>query len=252
MNMERNQERKKGKGRQKIELKMIESKENRHVTFSKRRSGIFKKANEITVMCGAEIAVVVFSPAGQVFSYGSPSVTSVIDRFLNQQNSARDRDGSRSGSGSGSISSSAAAAAATVVDADADAVIHALRMLMDSDENLGGESTINELNREYAEVLKQLENEKQRSSELGQKSFWEERINNMGMFELERLRNNAVKRVGELKAANTVSASSSTSVPMNPLAMVESSANYPNPNFDASSMVPYGRGGGYGFGPRFY
>ncbi|KAK6779637.1 hypothetical protein RDI58_021821 [Solanum bulbocastanum] len=35
-----------GKGRQKIEMKLIESKEARTVTFSKRKKGLFKKVDE--------------------------------------------------------------------------------------------------------------------------------------------------------------------------------------------------------------
>ncbi|XP_042436985.1 MADS-box transcription factor 23-like [Zingiber officinale] len=69
-------------GRQKIEIKRIESEEARQVCFSKRRAGLFKKANELSVLCGAYLAVIVFSPAGKPFSFGHPSVDSVLDRFL--------------------------------------------------------------------------------------------------------------------------------------------------------------------------
>ncbi|KMZ66208.1 Agamous-like MADS-box protein AGL61 [Zostera marina] len=69
-------------GRQKIEIKKIENEEARQVCFSKRRTGLFKKASELSVLCGAEISVVVFSPAGKVFSFGHPSVDSVIDRYV--------------------------------------------------------------------------------------------------------------------------------------------------------------------------
>ncbi|XP_072980473.1 agamous-like MADS-box protein AGL61 [Typha angustifolia] len=70
------------KGRQKIEIKRIASEEARQVCFSKRRVGLFKKANELSILCGAEIGIVVFSPAGKPFSFGHPSVSSVVDRFL--------------------------------------------------------------------------------------------------------------------------------------------------------------------------
>ncbi|KAG6508807.1 hypothetical protein ZIOFF_034189 [Zingiber officinale] len=69
-------------GRQKIEIKRIEREEARQVCFSKRRAGLFKKANELSVLCGANLAVVVFSPAGKPFSFGHPSVDSVLDRFV--------------------------------------------------------------------------------------------------------------------------------------------------------------------------
>ncbi|KAG6537811.1 agamous-like MADS-box protein AGL62 [Zingiber officinale] len=74
--------RKKSMGRQKIEIKRIQNEEARQVCFSKRRSGVFKKASELSILCGAEISVVVFSPAGKVFSFGHPSVEAVVDRFL--------------------------------------------------------------------------------------------------------------------------------------------------------------------------
>ncbi|KAG6505418.1 agamous-like MADS-box protein AGL61 [Zingiber officinale] len=74
--------RKTSMGRQKIEIKRIEREEARQVCFSKRRAGLFKKANELSVLCGANLAVVVFSPAGKPFSFGHPSVDSVLDRFF--------------------------------------------------------------------------------------------------------------------------------------------------------------------------
>ncbi|XP_064996014.1 agamous-like MADS-box protein AGL62 [Musa acuminata AAA Group] len=74
--------RKPSMGRQKIEIKRIQNEEARQVCFSKRRSGLFKKASELSILCGAELGVVVFSPAGKVFSFGHPSVDAVVDRFL--------------------------------------------------------------------------------------------------------------------------------------------------------------------------
>ncbi|KAK1421222.1 hypothetical protein QVD17_23399 [Tagetes erecta] len=69
-------------GRQKIKIAKIQIKNHLQVTFSKRRSGLFKKASELCTLCGVEIAIVVFSPAGKVFSFGHPEVESVTDRFL--------------------------------------------------------------------------------------------------------------------------------------------------------------------------
>lgn len=72
------------KGRGKVEMKKMEKESNLLVTFSKRRSGLFKKANEICTLCGVECAVVVFSPAGKVFSFGHPSVNTVVDKYLSR------------------------------------------------------------------------------------------------------------------------------------------------------------------------
>ncbi|KAM0860829.1 hypothetical protein ACQ4PT_046293 [Festuca glaucescens] len=68
-------------GRQKIEIRRIESEEARQVCFSKRRAGLFKKASELAILCGAEVAAVVFSPAGKAFSFGHPSVEAIFERF---------------------------------------------------------------------------------------------------------------------------------------------------------------------------
>ncbi|KAG2317561.1 hypothetical protein Bca52824_020683 [Brassica carinata] len=72
----------KNKGRQKIEMLKMKNENNLQVTFSKRKSGLFKKASELCTLCGAEILVIVFSPGRKVFSFGHPNVDVVIDRFL--------------------------------------------------------------------------------------------------------------------------------------------------------------------------
>lgn len=69
---------------------MVKDSSSRQVTFSKRRTGLFKKANELATLCGAEVAVVVFSPGGKPFSFGHPNVDSVADRFLNQDPEPKD------------------------------------------------------------------------------------------------------------------------------------------------------------------
>ncbi|XP_021861962.1 agamous-like MADS-box protein AGL29 [Spinacia oleracea] len=71
-------------GRRKVEMKKIEKSSSRLVTFSKRRSGVFKKANEISTLCGAEVAIIVFSPAGKPFSFGKPNIENVVNRFQNR------------------------------------------------------------------------------------------------------------------------------------------------------------------------
>ena len=58
-------------GRGRVELKRIENKINRQVTFSKRRNGLLKKAFELSVLCDAEVALVVFSPRGKLFEFAS-------------------------------------------------------------------------------------------------------------------------------------------------------------------------------------
>ncbi|KAE9605604.1 putative transcription factor MADS-type1 family [Lupinus albus] len=60
-------------GRGRVQLKRIENNINRQVTFSKRRAGLLKKANEISVLCDAEVALIVFSHKGKLFEYATDS-----------------------------------------------------------------------------------------------------------------------------------------------------------------------------------
>lgn len=56
-------------GRRKIEIAPIEDNRNRLVTFTKRKTGLFKKAYELGVLCGAEVAVIVFAHNSKVYEY---------------------------------------------------------------------------------------------------------------------------------------------------------------------------------------
>nr|XP_051200358.1 agamous-like MADS-box protein AGL23 isoform X2 [Lolium perenne] len=69
---------KKTKGRQRRELRRVEDKEARQVTFSKRKAGLWKKASELALLCHARVAVVVVSEAGRAFAFGSPSADAVL------------------------------------------------------------------------------------------------------------------------------------------------------------------------------
>lgn len=66
-----------------MELKRIENKISRQVTFSKRRSGLLKKAHEISVLCDAEVALIVFSTKGKLFEYASDfsSMEGILERY---------------------------------------------------------------------------------------------------------------------------------------------------------------------------
>lgn len=68
-------------GRGKIEIKRIENNTNRQVTFCKRRNGLLKKAYELSVLCDAEIALIVFSSRGRVYEYSNNNIKGTIDRY---------------------------------------------------------------------------------------------------------------------------------------------------------------------------
>ncbi|XP_034903125.1 MADS-box protein AGL24 isoform X2 [Populus alba] len=66
--------------RRKIQIKKIDDTIARQVTFSKRRRGLFKKAYELSTLCDAEIALMVFSASGKLFEYSNSSMEQVIER----------------------------------------------------------------------------------------------------------------------------------------------------------------------------
>ncbi|KAL5559811.1 hypothetical protein UlMin_036022 [Ulmus minor] len=68
-------------GRGKIEIKRIENTTNRQVTFCKRRNGLLKKAYELSVLCDAEVALIVFSTRGRLYEYSNNNIRSTIERY---------------------------------------------------------------------------------------------------------------------------------------------------------------------------
>ncbi|KAH9758920.1 Floral homeotic protein APETALA 3 [Citrus sinensis] len=69
--------------RGKIQIKRIENATNRQVTFSKRRNGLFKKAQELTVLCDAKVSIIMCSSTGKVQEYVSSSTTTkqLLDEY---------------------------------------------------------------------------------------------------------------------------------------------------------------------------
>ncbi|KAK3029460.1 hypothetical protein RJ639_037745 [Escallonia herrerae] len=68
-------------GRTKLEIKKIEDKARRQMTFTKRQHGLYKKAGELATKCGAQVAVIAFSNASNVFVYGHPAVNTVLRQY---------------------------------------------------------------------------------------------------------------------------------------------------------------------------
>ncbi|KAK4415972.1 Agamous-like MADS-box protein MADS3 [Sesamum alatum] len=83
-------------GRGRVELKRIENKINRQVTFSKRRNGLLKKAYELSVLCDAEVALIIFSSRGKLYEFGSASMTKTLERYqrccFNPQDNSAERE----------------------------------------------------------------------------------------------------------------------------------------------------------------
>lgn len=67
--------------RGKTQMKRIENDTSRQVTFSKRRNGLLKKAYELSVLCDAEVGLIIFSPRGKLYEFASPSMEEILEKY---------------------------------------------------------------------------------------------------------------------------------------------------------------------------
>ena len=58
-------------GRGKIVIRRIDNSTSRQVTFSKRRNGLLKKAEELAILCDAEVGVIIFSSTGRLYDFSN-------------------------------------------------------------------------------------------------------------------------------------------------------------------------------------
>lgn len=128
-------------GRQKIELKKIANEGSRQVCFSKRRAGLFKKANELSILCGAELAILVFSPGGKPYSFSHPSLDLISNRLL-----------------TGEHHHQPSSSTAIITSTD-----RSMLDLRSTDQNL---NTTDILNRRHESSMESLEKERRRKAEL--------------------------------------------------------------------------------------
>uniref|UniRef100_A0ACD5ZST3 Uncharacterized protein n=1 Tax=Avena sativa TaxID=4498 RepID=A0ACD5ZST3_AVESA len=78
-------------GRGKVELKRIENKISRQVTFAKRRNGLLKKAYELSLLCDAEVALIIFSGRGRLFEFSSSScMYKTLERYRTCNHSSQE------------------------------------------------------------------------------------------------------------------------------------------------------------------
>ncbi|KAJ8768902.1 hypothetical protein K2173_023897 [Erythroxylum novogranatense] len=207
------------KGRQKLSMVKIENESNRQVTFSKRRAGLFKKASELSTLCGAESAIIVFSPGKKVFSYGHPSVEAIFDRYL-----------------TGNIPPTSGTF--QLIEAHRHVRVH-------------------ELNLKLTQVLNQLEAEKKQGEELDKirrasqnQCWWEQPIDTLDRTQLElmkvsleELRNKVANQAEKLLFQTS-----------NPSQILPSTSTIKAPPFDSkyngfnTNTKPYGYNHGFGSG----
>ncbi|GLJ48451.1 hypothetical protein SUGI_1022620 [Cryptomeria japonica] len=68
--------------RERIEIRRIEKAAARQVTFCKRRRGLIKKAQELSILCEADVGLIIFSTSGKLFEYASSSMKMILEKFL--------------------------------------------------------------------------------------------------------------------------------------------------------------------------
>ncbi|XP_050378491.1 agamous-like MADS-box protein AGL11 [Argentina anserina] len=133
-------------GRGKIEIKRIENTTNRQVTFCKRRNGLLKKAYELSILCEAEVALIVFSSRGRLYEYSNNnSIRSTIERY---------KKASSDNSGVTTVTE----INAQYYQQESAKLRHQIQMLQNSNRHLMGDSLSNLTVKE----LKQLENRLER------------------------------------------------------------------------------------------
>ncbi|XP_020088055.1 MADS-box transcription factor 21-like [Ananas comosus] len=133
-------------GRGKIEIKRIENTTSRQVTFCKRRNGLLKKAYELSVLCDAEIALVIFSTRGRLYEYSNSSIRSTIERYK------------KACSNSPNSSSTVEVNSHQYYQQEAAKLRHQIQILQNANKHLMGEA----LSNLTAKELKQLENRLER------------------------------------------------------------------------------------------
>ena len=148
---------KQSKGGQKIEIEKIPKKNRLQVTFSKHRSRLLKKSSELCTLCGANVAIIVFSPTGKVFSFENSDVETIVNWFFTCNPLSKPN------------------------------ILH----LIEAHRN----ASVRELNMQLTQVLNQLEVEKKRGEILSQmrkasqnQCWWEAPINELSLPELEQLK----------------------------------------------------------------
>ncbi|KAL7122833.1 hypothetical protein ACP275_01G068600 [Erythranthe tilingii] len=70
--------------REKMKMKKIANVAARQVTLTKRRKGLFKKAEELSILCDAQIGILIISSSStpiNFFNYATTSMKDIIERY---------------------------------------------------------------------------------------------------------------------------------------------------------------------------
>ncbi|ESQ31367.1 hypothetical protein EUTSA_v10004949mg [Eutrema salsugineum] len=69
-------------GRRKVEIKRIENKSSRQVSFCKRRNGLMEKARQLSILCDSSVALLIVSSTGKLYSSSSgDSMAKILKRY---------------------------------------------------------------------------------------------------------------------------------------------------------------------------
>ncbi|ORY29967.1 hypothetical protein BCR39DRAFT_530351 [Naematelia encephala] len=80
-------------GRKKIDIRPLVDERNRNVTFLKRKAGLMKKAWELSVLCAADVSILIFSSSGKPYEFSSHDLDEELDRYLEYEGSIERRRG---------------------------------------------------------------------------------------------------------------------------------------------------------------
>ncbi|KAK3211924.1 hypothetical protein Dsin_016630 [Dipteronia sinensis] len=92
-------------GRVKLQLKKIEDKHDRQISFANRKKGLLKKAFELSTLCDVEIALIIFSPSGELLIFdGNRRAEDTIKHYIDLTHQQCGRHFVKSSSGIKSVS----------------------------------------------------------------------------------------------------------------------------------------------------
>ncbi|KAJ3678103.1 hypothetical protein LUZ60_001906 [Juncus effusus] len=76
--------------RGKVQMRRIENPVHRQVTFCKRRAGLMKKAKELSVLCDADVGIIIFSGHGKLYELATNgTMDSMIEKYKNTTGEAQ-------------------------------------------------------------------------------------------------------------------------------------------------------------------
>uniref|UniRef100_M1DAL3 Agamous-like MADS-box protein AGL62 n=1 Tax=Solanum tuberosum TaxID=4113 RepID=M1DAL3_SOLTU len=65
-----------------VDLALAKEKRVEGVKISQKQKSLFKKANELFILCGIQIAVIIFSIGRQPILFGTPDVETIVQQFV--------------------------------------------------------------------------------------------------------------------------------------------------------------------------